>query len=143
VAPDAFVKLGVPDTDFKTWMTWERGTPELAVEIVSDTDASDETWRAKLERYHEIGVRELVRFDSDAAPGQRLRIWDRLEGDLVERDVAGDTSPCVVLGLYWVVAPVEGIEEGLRLARRADGGGLLRSAAERLAELEAELARRE
>ncbi len=143
VAPDAFVKLGVPDTDFKTWMTWERGSPELAVEIVSDADASDEAWSAKLERYHESGVRELVRFDSDAAAGERLRIWDRLEGDLVERYVAGDTSPCVVLGLYWVVAPVEGIEAGLRLARQADGGELLRSATERLAELEAELARRQ
>lgn len=142
-APDAFVKLGVPDSDFETWMTWERGTPELAVEIVSDADASEEAWRDKLRRYHEMGVRELVRFDSDAVPGERLRIWDRLEGDLVERDVVADASPCVVLGLYWVVAPVEGIEAGLRLARQADGSALLLSDAERLAELEAELARRQ
>jgi len=32
-APDGFVKLDRPDDLFPSWKTWERGTPELAVEI--------------------------------------------------------------------------------------------------------------
>ena len=36
-APDAFVKLGVAQEHFSVWKTWERGVPELAVEIASAT----------------------------------------------------------------------------------------------------------
>jgi hypothetical protein len=31
--------------------------------------------------YHELGVKELVRFDADAPEGARLRVWDRVDGD--------------------------------------------------------------
>ena len=61
LAPDAFVRLGVPDSIFGSWKTWERGAPEVAVEIVSDSDVSEASWDAKLLRYQELGVRELVR----------------------------------------------------------------------------------
>jgi hypothetical protein len=40
----------------------------------------------------------VVRFDCDASEGARLRVWDRVEGDLVERVVEGDRTPCTVLG---------------------------------------------
>ncbi|WP_437931791.1 hypothetical protein WMF37_21890 [Sorangium sp. So ce291] len=40
---------------------------------------------------------ELVAFDPEAAPGERLRVWDRIDGDLVERVVEGERSPCTVL----------------------------------------------
>lgn len=52
LAPDLFVRLGTPDTSFDSWKTWQRGAPELAVEIVSDSDAPERVWEEKLERYH-------------------------------------------------------------------------------------------
>ncbi|AUX20449.1 hypothetical protein SOCEGT47_009200 [Sorangium cellulosum] len=164
VAPDAFVRLGTPDTPFRSWKTWERGAPELAVEIVSDSDAEPAPWAEKLARYHELGVVELVRFDPTAGEGERLRVWDRVDGDLVERDVEGDRAACDALDLYWVVAPAEGQPVALRLARDAAGRELLptpteaaraeaearrmeaearRAAERRIAELEAELRRRD
>ncbi|HSO39843.1 MAG TPA: hypothetical protein VLT33_45260 [Labilithrix sp.] len=48
------------------------------------------TFAEKLLRYRALGVRELVTFHVDAPPGQRLRVWDRLEHDLVERVVEGE-----------------------------------------------------
>lgn len=156
VAPDGFVRLGGPDVSFDSWKTWERGAPELCVEIASESDVR--TWDDELEAYAELGAVELVRFDPDAEPGRRLQAWDRLEGDLVERVVSGDRTPCRVLGGSWIVAPWESHPAALRL--QGSGGALLltreeaeargreaeakaREAAERrVAELEAELARR-
>lgn len=94
------------------------------MEIRSESD-TDTAWETKLQRYHELGVQELVRFDPDAEPGARVRIWDRLEGDLVERVVERETSPCSVLGLWWVVRPGAGWPAVLRLARDARGADLL------------------
>ncbi|XXX80278.1 Uma2 family endonuclease [Sorangium sp. So ce134] len=167
LAPDAFVRLGTPDTPFGSWKTWERGAPELAVEIVSEHDADTQTWEEKLGKYHELGVLELVAFDPEAAPGERLRVWDRIDGDLVERVVEGERSPCTVLDLHWVVVPAAGYPAALRLARTPDGAELVltpeeaerrraeaerrraeaeqaarASAERRIAELEAELRRR-
>ncbi len=132
-SPDAFVKLGVRDEMFETWRTWERGVPELVVEILSSSDRERLTWQEKLERFHELGVREVVRFDPDAPCGERLRVWDRIEDDLVERVVEGDATPCVTLGLFCVVGPVDGVDVGLRLARDARGEDVLASALERIA----------
>jgi hypothetical protein len=153
LAPDAFLRLGVPDGDFDSWKTWERGAPELAVEITSDSDASDRAVEEKVRRYHEMGVRELVRFDPDAPAGSRIRVWDRVQEDLVERVVEGDRAPCATLKLWWVVVPGAGYPAALRLARDADGKDLVltreeleararQEAEQRVAELEAKLARR-
>ena len=160
LAPDAFMRLDVPDAPFDSWKTWERGVPELAVEIVSRSDSAEQDWKEKLASYHDLGVRELVRFDPDAEVGGRLRAWDRSEGDLVERAVTRERTPCATLGLWWVLTPVAPYPVGLRLARDAEGRELVptfeeasmalarreadgRAAAERrVAELEAELARR-
>jgi Uma2 family endonuclease len=152
LSPDAFVKLHVPDTSFPTWKTWENGgVPELAVEILSPSDADAATWEGKLARYCELGVRELVWFDRSAPEGERLRVWDRVKDDLVERVVAGDRAPCLTLGVDWVVRPVESEATGLRLV---DGEGrlllvpeeaarvALAEAEARTAALEAELRRR-
>ncbi|MBI2388090.1 MAG: Uma2 family endonuclease [Deltaproteobacteria bacterium] len=145
LAPDVFVFVGRPDEDIQSWKTWERGgPPQLAVEITSDSDHEPLRWDDKLERYHELGVRELVRFDADAAPGRRLRVWDRLDDDLVERIVEGDSTPCLTLGLTWLVAPLADLPAALRLAREAailPTPDEARAAAERrVAELEATLA---
>jgi hypothetical protein len=145
LAPDAFVKLGRADETFDSWKTWERGTPELAVEILSE----NEDWQEKLDRYHELGVRELVSFDPAA---ERLRVWDRVQEDLVERVIGRGATPCTTLRAFFVVAPVDGAP-ALRLARDAAGRDLWLSPAEheararaaaekRVAELEKKLRRR-
>jgi Uma2 family endonuclease len=132
-APDAFVKLGVPQELFDSWKVWEKGAPELAVEILSPSDTEEKlTWEEKMKRYRAIGVNELVCFNVDARRGRRLRAWDRVENDLVERVIVGETTPCVTLGLHWVVAPGEVIAgeklpATLRLARDAKGKSLLPS----------------
>lgn len=69
--------------------TWERGAPDVAVEIVSPSHAPSLAGSEKLERYQSLGVRELVRFDPEARPGEpALRIWDRVEDRLLERDLS-------------------------------------------------------
>jgi Uma2 family endonuclease len=136
LAPDVFVKLGVGSSLFGTWKSWLHGAPDLAVDIVSPSDGEGLEWDEKLARYGELGVAELVRFDPEAAEGGRLRVWDRMEEDLVEREVLGDTTPCLVLGWTWVVSGVAGVPVGLRL-EAADGGLVLT----REEELEAEVAR--
>lgn len=126
LAPDAFVTLGVPDHDFDSYLVWEEGTPDVAFEVLSPSDTPERwTLDEKLRGYHALGVRELVTFHVDAPGGQRLRIWDRLEQDLVEREVTGDTSPCVTLGLTVLTGPVDQYPTGLRLARDAEGRELV------------------
>jgi hypothetical protein len=125
LAPDAFVRLGVPDSIFGSWKTWERGVPEVAVEIVSDSDVSEASWDAKLLRYQELGVRELVRFDPDEAPSLQVRIWDQVDGELVERTEKQERHLCRSLALHWVVVPVRGFPAALRLARDAEGRDLV------------------
>lgn len=144
LAPDAFVKLNVPDTQFGTWKTWERGgPPDLAVEIVSPNEDAEKDWSDKLARYFECGVVELVRFDSAAPEGARLRVWDRIDDDLVERVVTSDRTTCLTLNLGWVVAPVAEEPVGLRLERA--NGELVKTAGEaaeaRVRELEEEVRR--
>jgi hypothetical protein len=120
-----FVRLGVPDSVFGSWKTWERGVPEVAVEIVSDSDASEASWDAKLLRYQELGVRELVRFDPDEAPSRQVRIWDQVDGELVPRTGTKERHLCRGLALYWVVVPARGFPAALRLARDAEGRDLV------------------
>jgi Uma2 family endonuclease len=159
VSPDVFVKLGVPNSSFASWKTWRQGgVPELAVEIQSPSDADAGPWEAKLARYRELGVRELVRFDPLAPEGERLHVWDRVDEDLVERVVVDDRAPCLTLGVDWVVRPLAGEPAGLRFAdvdgkfigvpeevaesARGVAEARARSAEDRIRELEAELARR-
>lgn len=110
VAPDVFVRRGGPDESFASWKVWERGSPELAIEIVSDSDASPAAWEKKLAHYHAVGVAELVRFQADAK--SPLRIWDRVDEDLVERRTDGHRAASRVLGCDLVV-----VGRALRVAR--------------------------
>ena len=127
IAPDGFVKLNFPRDVFPTWRTWERGAPELCVEILSPSDTKEKlSFPEKLRRYRAMGTRELIAFNADAPAGSRLRAWDRIEDDLVERVVEGETTPCLVLGLHWVLAPGgEDLPVALRLAKDTDGRELL------------------
>jgi Uma2 family endonuclease len=125
LAPDVMVWVGGPDEIFGSWKVWERGAPHVAVEIVSPSDSPPGPWQEKLHRYRSCGIGEIVRFDPVARSSQ-LRIWDRVEGDLVERDL---TSPegmrCDALGLYWCLTRDESFGLMLRLARDEQGLQLL------------------
>jgi Uma2 family endonuclease len=164
VAPDIYLRLTPPTDKIRSWKTWERGAPDIAIEIVSPSDAPQLAWTEKLSRYQSLGVRELIRFDPEARAGERrLRVWDRVQDSLLERETDGTCCNCSVLDVTWVVAPAEDHVTALRItrsrtdatfvptreearqaeadARRAEADA--RQAAEaRVRELEAELDRR-
>jgi len=152
LAPDVFVRLGVPDSPFDIWKTWSMGgAPDLAIEVLSPSDSDGAQLEEKLARYHEMGAAEIVRFDPEESEGQRLRVWDRVDEDLVERVVEGDRTPCLALGATWVIAPVENFRAGLRLVDEAgalvdvpeeENARALGAAEERVRQLEEELRRR-
>jgi Uma2 family endonuclease len=125
LAPDVFVFRGRPHRPFRVWKTWKRGAPQLGVEIISDSDESEPDWDEKLARYRAAGIDEVVRFDAedDEHP---VRIWDLVEGDLVERAADDpDLTFCEALGLWWVVVHDEALGPVLRLARDREGRDLL------------------
>jgi Uma2 family endonuclease len=131
VAPDLFIRLEAPDSLFDSWKTWERGAPEVAVEILSDSDATELAWDGRLHRYHELGVEELIRFDP-IAPADCLRVWDRVNEDLVERELEDPMmAESSVLGLHWVVIKDPTLGRMLRLAKDDSGGRLLPTPVER------------
>jgi Uma2 family endonuclease len=125
LAPDLFVRMGAPDENFASWKTWERGAPHVAVEIVSPSDAGAGSLEEKLGKYYRLGITELVRFQPED-PRSPLRVWDYVEGDLVEREVApGGLAECVPLGLWWTVKEDEDLGPVLRLSRDPGGSDLL------------------
>ena len=139
LSPDVFVKLDSKDRDFDSWKTWKRGAPELAVEIVSDHDRSDAEWESKLERYQASGIGEVVRFDAEDARAP-LRVWDSVDGELIERAPSSTTAhECAALGLWWVVVPSD-LGAVLRLARDREGEQLLPTPSEERLRLAEELA---
>ncbi len=156
LAPDILVWFGAPTQLFPSWKVWERGAPHLAIEVISEHDARDRHWERKLAAYQRSGVRELVRFDPKDMENP-LRLWDRLEGDLVEREVSKrELEYSDVLGSYWFVEPSRDSGLMLRLSRDSTGHEKLltdeearrveaearRAAEARVRELEAELALR-
>jgi Uma2 family endonuclease len=124
LSPDVFVKLGAPVPSFDNWKIWERGAPDVAVEIVSASDRSDAEWAVKLVRYQASGIGEVARFDPEDEK-QPLRVWDRIEGDLIERaPESQDRHECAALGLWWVIVPSQ-FGPMLRLAHDPSGSRLL------------------
>jgi hypothetical protein len=139
LSPDVFVKRGTSDALFDTWKVWERGAPELAVEVVSASDRRDQDWDEKMERYQASGIAEVVRFDPMNAECP-IRAWDRVEGDLLERSPdSSDLCECATLGMWWVVAP-SAFGPQLRLARDREGKELLPTPDEQRMSLAAQLA---
>jgi Uma2 family endonuclease len=120
-APDVMVRLGIVKRGFDSWKVWEDGAPDLAVEIVSKSDSGAAAWQQKIDRYRKIGVHELVRFDADDAT-RPLRIWDCVDGDLVERDQTDPSfARCDVLDAYWQMP--EDARGGVQLRLSADSEG--------------------
>ena len=159
LAPDAFVRLGGPDELFGSWKVWERGAPHVAIEIISSHDSRDRNWTAKLHAYRQLGVQELVRFDPEA-DAARLRIWDRVDNDLAERELSGAPAASNVLPGFWLELHDAQLGPALRLSRDPQGAQLyltpgeadaqriatdaqrIAADAQRIRELEAELSRR-
>jgi Uma2 family endonuclease len=129
LAPDAFLRFGGPDELFGSWKVWERGAPHVAVEIISDHDARDRIWDAKLLQYRQLGVRELVRFDPDATE-RKLQVWQRIEDDLVEREATGESVQSNVLAGYWLVVQDPKLGPSLRLSHDEQGQALFLTASE-------------
>jgi len=132
-APDGFVKLDVPHQRFDTWKTWEKGTPELCVEILSLSDTRERLpLEEKLRRFHIMGVDEVVAFDADAPIGKRMRAWDLLSGDLIERIVENETTPCRTVGKWLVIRPCSdlSLDAALRLSEDRAGERLVPSPVE-------------
>jgi Uma2 family endonuclease len=156
LAPDVFVRFGQPDSLFDSWKTWERGVPEMALEIISDSDERDRDWDGKLSRYAQLGVTELVRFDPSAS-NRLLRVWDLIDGALVERNLTQASTPSRCLPGHWLIHHLPELGPSLRLSRDAHGADLYPTPAEqhaetaeqhakvveRVRELEAELKRRD
>src|SRR4051812_31442537 len=137
LAPDAFVRLGVPHQTFRSWKIWERGAPDLGVEVISDSDEGEPDWNEKLERYRAAGIGEVVRFHPEDRE-RPIRIWDAVDGDLVERAPSDpDLHTCETLGLWWVVVEDRLLGPMLRLARDREGHHLLPTPAEAEAEARA------
>ena len=106
-APDAFVKLGVPNAHYESWQTWDRGAPELCVEILSPSDTNEKLTQAeKLAAFEAMGVREVIFFDVDGNEGSRLRAWDRVGTKLVARAVTNERTPSKTLGRWFHVGPL-------------------------------------
>jgi hypothetical protein len=129
-APDLMVRLGIVKRGFPSWKVWEDGAPELAVEIISESDSGSAAWRKKLARYRKLGVIELVSFDA-ADLEQPLRIWDYVDGDMVERDRTDPSfGHCDVLDAYWQVHKDSRGDLELRLSRDVEGEDLWLTPAE-------------
>jgi Uma2 family endonuclease len=155
LAPDLAVRMGAyePASALPNWKTWQHGAPHLGVEVVSPFDRQRGPWSEKLRRYQGAGIEEVVRFDP-ANFKRPLRLWDRIEGDLVERDLEGENALlCDTLGAHWCVKSDTERGQVLRLARDPLGKDLIPTPEEReraakdaafarIAELEAELRRR-
>jgi hypothetical protein len=129
LAPDAFVRFGSKNADFDSWKVWERGAPQVAIEIISDADASEAIWQEKLERYRHLGVSELVWFDAQT-PEHPLRIWDFAGDDLLERRLFEPWAQSRHLGGYWLPVQAANGDLCLRLSRDEHGLQLFPTAEE-------------
>jgi Uma2 family endonuclease len=129
LSPDLGVRVAGRRERIRSWKCWERGSPEVGVEIVSDSDEGERPLQEKLEGYRLAGVREVVHFDPEAEPG--LRLWDLVDGDLVERDLTDpEALRCDALGAYWCVQKDARLGRTLRLARDRAGTDVLPTPAE-------------
>lgn len=138
MAPDVYTvdDVTLHPTEVRSWKTWEQDgkPPTLVVEIVSEEYGKDYS-DAIIERYQQLGARELVRFDPNHGGRSRrepLAHFVRNERGLLERrPVFGDRVRLVSYDL-WLVARAQ----TLRLAV-GDAASLWPTASERVATAEA------
>ncbi len=144
VSPDIFLIDDPPEPPRpSSWQTWKSGhrPPRFAVEIVSGEDRQIRIWRKDYDdapaKYAQLGTRELVIFDPEAAAGRSQRP-ERVALQLYRREVDGfvrvhsGDAPIYSQELQiWLFVRREGEVARLRLARDADLRDLVPTAAER------------
>ena len=152
IAPDVYAKATPAGEPIRSWKVWERGAPDVAVEIISESDAPGASWDEKLAMYQAIGVTELVRLDlvSGRAP---LRVWHRTQEVLTECETytlgddgaqVGHGVASIVFRFFWVLAPARGLDTALRIATQLAPLSLVPTVAEgREAERQAKEAERQ
>lgn len=137
VAPDVYVVEGHErhPTQVDNWKTWEPGEdpPVFALEIVSEVYRKDyaDTF---LERYQQLGVRELVRYDPRGGHRRKREVFAHFvrddQGQLVRRPVFGERVHLVSYEELWLVRHAGDV---LRIAVGPKGSVLWPTAAERAA----------
>ena len=142
-------------TSLRTWLPGHE-PPKLAIEVVSETNPHKDYGIAP-DKYAASGTRELWIFDPTLAGPLthggpfRMQVWERNDAGELVRTYAGD-GPCRSTSLgAWLVVREDGRK--LRISDDPDGDALWPTPAEaertekeralaRVAELEAEIARR-
>lgn len=139
VCPDNYIVDGEPKPGkVSSWKVWERGgqVPTLAIEIVSDEFKKDYSDHL-LERYEQLGVRELIRFDPEHAAHRRRKALSHFirndAGRLIEHLGLPDRVRSRCYNLWFVLQP----NDQLRIATGPDGSTLWPTQDER-ADAEAE-----
>jgi Uma2 family endonuclease len=143
VSPDVYVVADEPAfrPEVRCWKVWEHDgkAPSLAIEVVSREYLKDYT-DVMIERYEQLGVQELVRYDPEFAlrsTRQLMTHWVRDDaGRLVERPSPADRVRSVCFDL-WLVRQTN---QSLRLGLDPDGSELWPTMAERAAQAEKEAA---
>ncbi|WP_170135945.1 Uma2 family endonuclease [Nannocystis exedens] len=138
VAPDLYVIDGVSihPTELKSWKIWEHDgkAPTLALEIVSDEYPKDYGDRL-LERYRDLGVHELVRYDPVHLSRRKRELFAHFvrdeRGQLIRRPTIGDRIQLVSYDV-WLV---RGAHDELRLGLGPKGESLWPTAQERIAQV--------
>jgi Uma2 family endonuclease len=85
VAPDVFVILGVPDSERRTYKTWEHSgkTPNLVIELTSSKTRYEDLEKKRV-IYAELGVQEYYIFDPlGDYLDPRLRGYQLADGELL------------------------------------------------------------
>lgn len=145
VVPDLYIidDETEPQSKISNWKVWERGgrVPSLALEIVCDEFPKPYAGHL-IERYGQLGVRELIRHDPDHAShpsSALLRHFVRDDrGRLVPRPSPQDRIRSAVHDVWLVHQP----DHSLRLGCDPDGTTLWPTWQERRVAAEAELALR-
>jgi hypothetical protein len=147
VAPDVYLidDEVTPQRKVLSWKVWERGgkVPTLALEIVS-SDFRKDYRREIVDRYQQLGVRELIRYDPEPDRDTRFPLshWIRdPAGLLVPQPTPPDRVRSACFDFWFVPQP----DQSLTLATGPNGSIPWSTAAERetAAAREAEKAARE
>ena len=144
ISPDVYLLDDPPAPPYPgMWRTWLSGQapPRFAVEVVSDDWAKDYVHAPR--KYDQLGTRELVVFDPEAALAPRgrrvvLQMFRRdAAGALVRVDAGQGPFHSVELDAWLVVLAGPGGAR-LRIARDRDGRDLVATAEEQVAGLRRE-----
>ena len=141
ISPDVYLLDDPPPPPYPgMWRTWLSGQapPRFAVEVVSDDWAKDYVQAPR--KYQQLGTRELVVFDPEAAlaPRERrvpLQVFRRDEHGALVRVAAGDGPVHSAELDAWLVALTSPRGARLRIARDAAGTQLVPTSDELVASL--------